>query len=157
MENNWKENIDTFIELTNQHQVKMIMVGGGAVNFHGYQRHSADVDFWIDTTTDNLNKLIAVFKDMNYEIEDFPDSVKRQEQNISIKFSPVELNLELITCFSINKTFDEAYADAEKVEINGEKLLRWNVLSFDDLITSKIKAGRPKDLLDIQQLKQLKK
>ena len=27
-----------------------LMVGGGAVNFHGYQRHSADVDFWIETT-----------------------------------------------------------------------------------------------------------
>ncbi|NCP46012.1 MAG: hypothetical protein GW818_06230, partial [Flavobacteriales bacterium] len=74
-----------------------------------------------------------------------------------IKFSPVDLNLELITRFSINKAFEEAYADSEKVEINGEKLLRWNVLSFNDLITSKIKAGRPKDLLDIQQLKQLNK
>ena len=30
------------------------MVGGGAVNFYGYQRHSADVDFWIDTTPSNL-------------------------------------------------------------------------------------------------------
>ena len=96
MENQWKENIDSFIELANKHQVKMIMVGGGAVNFHGYQRHSADVDFWIDTTEDNLKKLIAVFKDMNYEIEDFPMEIKNQEQNISVKFSPMDLNLELI-------------------------------------------------------------
>lgn len=157
MENNWQENINTFIALATKHQVKMIMVGGGAVNFHGYQRHSADVNFWIDTSTENLNKLIDVFRAMNYEIEDFPETVKNQEQNISIKFSPVDLNLELITRFSINKTFDQAYHDAEKVEINGKKLLRWNVLSYDDLITSKIKAGRPKDLMDIQQLQQLKK
>ena len=157
MENNWQENINTFIALATKHQVKMIMVGGGAVNFHGYQRHSADVDFWIDTSTENLNKLIDVFRAMNYEIEDFPETVKNHEQNISIKFSPVDLNLELITRFSINKTFDQAYHDAEKVEINGEKLLRWNVLSYDDLITSKIKAGRPKDLMDIQQLQQTRK
>lgn len=156
MGNNWQENINTFIELATKHQVKMIMVGGGAVNFHGYQRHSADVDFWIDTTLENLNNLLNVFKEMNYEIEDFPETVKNQEQNISIKFSPVDLNLELITRFSINKTFNQAYHDAEKFEINGEKLLRWNILSFDDLITSKVKAGRPKDLLDIQQLQQLK-
>lgn len=157
MENNWKENIDTFIELATKHQVKMIMVGGGAVNFHGYQRHSADVDFWIDTTVDNLKKLIAVFKAMNYEINDFPEAVKKQEQNISIKFSPIDLNLELITRFSVNKTFNQAYADAVQVKINGSKLLKWKVLCFDDLITSKIKAGRPKDLLDIQQLKEMKK
>jgi hypothetical protein len=157
VENNWQENINTFIALATKHQVKMIMVGGGAVNFHGYQRHSADVDFWIDTSTENLNRLIDVFRAMNYEIEDFPETVKNQEQNISIKFSPVDLNLELITRFSINKTFDQAYYDAEKVEINGEKLLHWNVLSYDDLITSKINAGRPKDLMDIQQLQQTRK
>jgi len=29
------------------------------------------------------------------------------------------------------------------------------VLSLDDLITSKLKAGRPKDLLDVHQLRQL--
>jgi hypothetical protein len=28
---------------------------------------------------------------------------KKQEQNISVKFSPVDLDLELITKFSVNK------------------------------------------------------
>lgn len=41
----WEENIDEFIKLSNKHKVRMLMVGGGAVNFHGYQRHSADVAF----------------------------------------------------------------------------------------------------------------
>lgn len=41
----WKGNISEFIELANIHEVKMLLVGGGAVNFHGYQRQSADVDF----------------------------------------------------------------------------------------------------------------
>ncbi|WP_205623560.1 hypothetical protein [Anditalea andensis] len=46
VEKQWKQNIDQFIELCDRYEVEMIMVGGGAVNFHGYQRHSADVDFW---------------------------------------------------------------------------------------------------------------
>lgn len=55
------------------------MVGGATVNFHGYQRHhSADVDFWIDTSAENFKKLIAVFKEMNYDIDDFPEAVKKQ-------------------------------------------------------------------------------
>ena len=37
--------LESFITYANKNCVKMIMVGGGAVNFHGYQRHSADVDF----------------------------------------------------------------------------------------------------------------
>ena len=160
MERTWQSEVDYFIKLTQQYGVRMIMVGGGAVNFHGYQRHSADVDFWIDTKKENLKNLIKVFTEMGYEISDFPKEVKEQQQNISVKLSPADLNIELITRFSINKSFDEAYKDSIKVKIEGENekfdILTWNVLSYDDLITSKIKSGRPKDLLDIQQLQLLK-
>ncbi|WP_247653513.1 nucleotidyl transferase AbiEii/AbiGii toxin family protein [Flavobacterium sp. CS20] len=149
----WGENIEKFIKLANKHRVKMIMIGGGAVNFHGYQRHSADVDFWIDVTQANMDNLKDVFNEMGYKIEQFPEEVIAKMQNISIKFSPYDLDLELITKFSINKTFDEAYLESEEENIKGEELLRWKVLSFEDLITSKIKSSRPKDLLDIQQLK----
>lgn len=153
----WEENINSFISKANKHGVRMLMVGGGAVNFHGYQRHSADVDFWIETTHENFKKLILVFNEMGYEIDDFPEPVKNQEQNISIKFTPVDLDLELITNFSVNKSFDQAYKDSEVVTVGSNAFLRWNVLSLEDLITSKVKAGRPKDLLDIQQLREINK
>jgi hypothetical protein len=154
----WEESINSFVSLANKHQVRMLMVGGGgAVNFHGYQRHSADVDFWIETTDENFKKLVLVFNEMGFEIEDFPVAVKQQQQNISVKFSPLDLDLELITNFSVNKSFSEAYNDSEVSEVNNNKFLRWNVISLEDLITSKIKANRPKDLLDIQQLREINK
>ncbi|MCV9931933.1 DUF6036 family nucleotidyltransferase [Flavobacterium sp. LS1R47] len=46
--------------------------------------------------------------------------------------------------------FDEAYNDSEEVTVNDKTFLRWNVLSLEDLIISKIKANRAKDLLNIQ-------
>ncbi|HHE64608.1 MAG TPA: hypothetical protein ENL09_01130 [Bacteroidetes bacterium] len=151
----WSNNINRFIELSNKYKVRMIMVGGGAVNFHGYQRHSADVDFWIDTTESNLLNLIEVFNEMGYQIVEFPNSVRNQHQNISVKFSPTELILELITNFSTSKTFDEAYEKSVIAEIEGQKILKWRVISYDDLIDSKLKANRPKDLLDVQQLQKI--
>ncbi len=152
----WKDEINSFISLSNKYDVRMLMVGGGAVNFHGYQRHSADVDFWLDTSKENFQKLIKVFREMGYDIEDFPEKVKREEQNISVKFSPEDLNLELITRFSVGKSFDQAYEEAEIAIVEGNPILKWRVLSLEDLITSKIKAGRAKDILDIQELKRLK-
>ena len=149
----WNQNIDKFILLANKGKVRMIMVGGGAVNFHGYKRHSADVDFWIDIKADNLKRLVQVFKELGYEIEDFPETVKTQKQNISVKFSPADLDLELITNYSVNKDFDQSYSDSVIVFKNGQKEVTWRVLAFEDLIISKIKAGRPKDLLDVQQLR----
>ncbi|MEZ4880966.1 MAG: nucleotidyl transferase AbiEii/AbiGii toxin family protein [Flavobacteriaceae bacterium] len=145
----WDKNIRDFIKGSHKHEVRMIMVGGGAVNFHGYQRHSADIDFWLEPVTENFKKLILVLQEMGYDIDDFPEEVKMQQQNISIKFSPSILNLEIITNFSVNKPFSKAYEESVLVQKNG---LQWRVLSFEDLIASKIKAGRPKDLLDIQEL-----
>lgn len=93
MEKIWKQNIDQFLKEASREGVKMLLVGGGAVNFYGYQRHSADVDFWIDTSEENFSKLLRVFK--------------------------------------------------------------WNVLNLRDLIESKRRAGRPKALLDILELKSI--
>ena len=149
----WGENIDRFIESANKYQVKMILIGGGAVNFHGYQRHSVDVDFWIDTDEDNMKKLVKVFKELGYEIDKFPEKVIHQMQNISVKFSPYDLDLELITRFSVGKTFEEAYQDSVEEIMKGEKTLRWKVLNYDDLIISKLKSSRPRDIADVQELK----
>jgi hypothetical protein len=59
----WNENIEQFISLSNKYNVRMLMVGGGAVNFHGYQRHSADVDFWAGRPKDLLD--IQQLKEIN--------------------------------------------------------------------------------------------
>ena len=75
--------------LSPKNHVRMILVGGGAVNFHGYQRHSADVDFWIDLTELNLLRLVNALHDLGYSIKELPQEVKDGKQNISIRISPV--------------------------------------------------------------------
>ncbi len=153
---NWNNSIEEFIAEANKQELEMIMVGGGAVNFHGYQRHSADVDFWINPSKLNFNKLLSVFQNLGYGINKFPDSVLKGEQNISLKFSPIHIDIELITRFSVNKSFEEAFNESEVIEFkNNQKVYRWRVLSLEDLIISKVKSGRPKDLLDIQELKKI--
>ncbi len=151
----FEDKVTRFVELAAKHGVKMLLVGGGAVNFHGYQRHSADVDFWIRADADNLERLRLTLNELGYELEEFPKKVIQGEQNISVKVSPVQ-ELELITAFNPGKTFNRAFADAVEVTIKGMPLAKYRVLSFDDLIESKLRAMRPKDLLDVQELKRRK-
>lgn len=125
---NWNKSIEEFIAEANKKELEMIMVGGGALNFHGYHRHSADVDFWINQTKINFKRLLAVF----------------------------QIDIEFITRFSVNKTFEQAFKESEIVEFKeNKKIFRWRVLSLEDLIISKVKSGRPKNLLDIQELKKI--
>jgi hypothetical protein len=76
----WKETITLFIELANKYEVKMILIGGGEVNFHGYQRHSGAVDFWIKSNDENLKKLVMTFQEMGFEIDEFPKEVREQKK-----------------------------------------------------------------------------
>ena len=135
----------------------MILVGGGAVNFHGYQRHSTDLDFWIEIDPENLSALNKALRNLGFPLDEFPSSVGEGEQNISLKFSPDNpLQIELITSFSLKKSFSEVWEKAEIGEINGEPIVRYRILPYEDLIDSKIIAGRPKGLLDIQELQKRK-
>lgn len=44
------EDLLQFWKLLNAEKVRYIMVGGVAVNLHGYMRATEDVDVWIDDT-----------------------------------------------------------------------------------------------------------
>ena len=149
---NFPERLDQFIKTANKNQLKMILVGGGAVNFHGYQRHSADIDFWIDLTETNLAKLLLTLREMGFEIPELPAEVKSGNQNISIKVSPV-LELELITNFNPGKSFNEAFIESIQVEKDD---MIYNVLNFNDLVMSKISTDRLKDKLDVEELQRIK-
>ncbi len=156
MEHLFDERVEEFVDCAIKNNVKMLVVGGAAVNFHGYQRHSADLDFWIEPSEENLNKLLKTLNEIGFKVASFPEAVKQQEQNIAIKISPI-LELELITRFSLDKSFEEAYNNKKEVIINNKTLLRWDVISYEDLIESKLKSQRPKDLLDIQELERINK
>jgi len=45
-----------FIELLNAHKVKYLVIGGYAVNLHGYPRNTKYIDFWLWMTKRNIKK-----------------------------------------------------------------------------------------------------
>ena len=147
--------VNAFLASAAEHGLRIIMVGGAAVNHHGYKRHSADVDLWIEPNAENFQKLVGVLTELGYEVGELPEPVKSAEQNISIKISPAQ-EIELITRFNPGCTFDEAWSRCEFGETRGLPLARYRVLGSADLIASKLRSARPKDLLDVQELKRIK-
>ncbi len=115
------------------------------VNHHGYKRHSADVDLEIEPNRSNSDKLLAVLNALGYGVEELPRKVLHAEQNITIKISP-EQEIELITRFNPGCSFEEAWSRCEIAEVSGMRVEKYRVLAFDDLINSKVKSARPKDV-----------
>ncbi len=149
------EEVGAFLRATHAHDVRMLMVGGGAVNFHGYQRHSADIDFWIEPSAANFQRLTEALRSLGFDVVRLPGAVLHQDQNISIKISP-DLEIELITRFNPGCTFEEAWERSEATRIIGHPVVKYRVLGYEDLLASKLRAARPKDLLDVQELKRRK-
>lgn len=141
-----------FIELLNEYEVKYLVIGGYAVNFHGYPRYTKDIDFWVWMTKSNIEKLIKVinefgFESLNFETQDLmsPDNI------IQLGSEPNRIDLLV---FVEGVEFEKCYHRKIEKEIDGTKI---KFLSLQDLITAKKKAGRLQDLADAEQLEKLDK
>lgn len=141
-----------FLRAAHAQGLRVLLVGGAAVNFHGYQRQSADVDLWVEPVAENFDRLLAVLRALEYEVDALPEAVLRSEQNISVKISPT-MEIELITRFDPGCSFEEAWQRRATDELAGEPVARYQVLAYEDLVNSKLRSARPKDLLDVQELR----
>ncbi len=50
-----------FLKLLNQHSVEYLLIGGYAVNLHGYVRATGDMDIFVRLTPENVERVVTVF------------------------------------------------------------------------------------------------
>lgn len=152
----FEDEANQFIRLCLKKEVDFLLVGGAAVNFYGYKRHSADIDFWVKPNKENFNKIVKVLQDLGYSIDELPEKVTQGEQNISIKISPNQ-EIEIITKFNPNKNFDACLSESSEMKVKDLSFKKMKVIGLNDLISSKAKSKRTKDMLDIIELKRIHK
>ena len=158
-----KASLELLIRGLNGAEVRYLVVGGLAVNAHGYMRLTLDVDLILGFAEANLRAGLKVLKGMGYkpmvpvDLEDFSDENNRRswhEEKHMVAF-PVrseahrDTNVDLFVTDPLG--FDEAYQRAESFELAPDVAVR--ICSYDDLVRLKKAAGRPKDLLDLEQLR----
>jgi len=146
------KNFKEFIKLLNEHKVKYLIVGGYAVNFHGYPRYTRDIDFWLWLSDSNLKNLISALKDfgfgsLNLKIEELKDPTNI----IQLGHEPHRIDL-LMDVDGVD--FDDCFERKTMAELDDIKI---NFLSLQDLITAKKAMGRLQDLADAEQLEKIKK
>ncbi len=61
------EELIKFWKLLNQNKVAYIMIGGFAVNLHGFSRTTGDLDIWLKDDTNNRKKLERVLEKFGYD------------------------------------------------------------------------------------------
>lgn len=146
-------------------QVRYLVAGGFAVNFHQVQRATVDLDLIIQIERENILKFISLMKDLGFtprqpvKPEDFADEHIRKSWILDrgmMVFTFIHRNnpLEVIDLFSEEPIpFEDLWKERFEVAAFGLKI---PVISKQHLIQLKTKANREKDRFDIEQLKKNK-
>jgi hypothetical protein len=130
-----------------------MIVGGFAVNYHGYPRSTLDMDIWIDTDENNLKRLYDSFISLGYEELNCSTAINNLRENHMIKIPLEKTKIELLDSFMMKDDFKKCYENHVKAYLGGDEII---LIGFDDLLACKRKSNRMKDLLDVKNLEALK-
>lgn len=142
------------------------VIGGIAVNLHGYNRLTGDLDIIIALNDENISKFVVIVNELGLiprlpvELNDFPNSEIRQswinEKNMKVfsVYNPVN-PLEHVDIKIDNPENIEGYLKRAETVNAGD--INISVVSIEDLITLKKEAGRDRDLVDIRALERIKR
>lgn len=145
------EDFREFIELLNAHSVSYLVIGGYAVNAHGYPRYTKDIDFWIWLTEENIERLLKAINDFGFGLLGLQNSdFKNPDTIIQLGYEPYRIDL-LMDLSGAN--FEACFHHRSTVAVEDTSI---NFLGLEDLIKIKRKAGRLQDLADAENLEKIR-
>ena len=136
-----------FLQFLASRSVEYLLVGGYAVNLHGFIRTTGDIDIWIAASPENARKMVEVLKDFGFGSLRIPAETFTELGN-AIRMGEKPFKIEILTQIS-GVSFEEAWAGRIEMEVDGVPI---HLISLNDLRKNKAASGRPQDLADLSRL-----
>lgn len=142
-----QKDLREFIELLNSRGVKYIIVGGHAVAYHGHPRYTGDIDFFVEPSEDNANRILAALLDFGFgDLDLDPQDFQRPESVVQLGMPPNRI--DMLTSIS-GVSFAQAWQARLAAELDKLPVC---FISKDLLLENKRASGRAKDLADVAEL-----
>ncbi|MCG2711842.1 MAG: nucleotidyltransferase family protein [Candidatus Omnitrophica bacterium] len=156
---------EEILRVFQKQKVKYVLIGGIAVNLLGSMRSTADMDILVEMSDDNLKKIVGILQGQGYKVKqpvnpmNIADKIIREnwiksKHMKAFNFYQKDEFKEVDIIIDSPVSFQKARENVVWVRIDN---LRLPVISIDNLIKMKQKAGRLVDKLDIEELKKIKK
>jgi hypothetical protein len=137
---------DVFASLQ-KHNVKYVIIDGIAAVLHGVPRATFDLDILIEATPDNAQRLLDALLEARLGTALLTSAEELLAHEITVFKDRVRIDVQTATP---GLHFEDAWRNRETMEYRGQTFY---VVSRDDLIASKLAAGRQIDLEDVRLLK----
>jgi hypothetical protein len=127
-----------------------LVIGALAVAAHGYVRATKDMDLWIRSTPENIPRVWSALVDFGAPLEQLtPEDLLVPGTIFQIGIDPIRIDI-LTRVAGLD--FEGAWSRRTSFDDEGAAI---PCLSREDLLASKLAAGRPNDLRDIEELGRL--
>lgn len=142
-----------------QHNVDFVTIGGIAIQAHGGQRLTQDLDLVIATSTENISRLAAALEELDARVLG-PDgqrsktvpSARLLASSDQWHLTTIHGPIDVLTAPAHLGSFEDVRSRAHEVPLGD---LSIPIAHRDDLMEMKRVAGRPQDLADIKLLEAL--
>lgn len=157
----WPElRLESLLRRLTAHGVDFVVVGGIAVIAHGSARITRDLDICYATDQANLDALGAAMVELGARLRGGPDRVPFVPDGRTLRRTQIltlatdDGWIDLLAAPSGVPSYAQLRDRADRVTI-GDVAVR--VASLDDLEAMKRAAGRPRDLLDVEELEAIRR
>lgn len=159
--------VEAIVRALNDAEVRYLIVGGLAVNAHGYVRLTVDVDLVIGLERENIIRGLRALERIDYHMaipvtpEAFADPVlretwRRDKGMIALKLWSDSHRRTPVDVFIYEPfDFEREFAAAIREPVLGE--ITAPIVSYDVLLAMKRAAGRPQDLADVEDLERARR
>ncbi|MCC6607591.1 MAG: nucleotidyltransferase [Anaerolineae bacterium] len=130
-----------------EHDVKYVVIGGIAAILHGVPRATFDLDILIEATSENSQRLLDALLDAGLGTAVLTTVEDLLSHEITIFRDKIRIDVQTETP---GIRFAEAWAKRETMNYEGQSFF---VVTREDLIASKLAAGRSVDLEDVRMLR----
>ena len=143
------------LKLLVQHNVRFMIIGGLAVIHYGYERSTADMDIWLETSNENKECFIKALDDFGITEDgmNYVEKVDFTQPFPVFHFGKIPRKVDFISLVQHLK-FAEAYPEANHFSLDGIPI---PIIHYHHLILTKLSTGRAQDKADIEELERIKK
>jgi len=144
------QNFLEFIGFLEEENVDYLVIGGYAVGLHGFPRYTGDIDFFIAVNDVNSHKVLRVFEKFGFgDIGIVREDFLKVDHVVEIGREPRKI--QVLTGID-GVEFEECVRRKVETMIGGRVV---KFIGKDDLMRNKAASGRPKDRLDLEELRKL--
>lgn len=137
------------LKVFNRHNVEYLIVGAYAMGNFGYTRSTHDIDLWVNKSKENAKKICDALEEFGVPFSIEPNDFMAQNSVIQIGLAPYRIDI-------LTDIDGVDFESAWKNKVDGIILgVQTSIVSLKDLMHNKSSTNRPKDKLDMVQLKDL--